>query len=142
MNSMEKEIVLELELAKLMVKDLEKLWKTYAKKALQAKQEREMRQVKKGFLDCETKAELVDLYGYGEIDEDTYNRGLDYFDNPEKPELSTIELHRKNIKEILSRWKGTVMELQYELNPPVEDTENAFDKAARLEREERYKNMM
>ena len=112
MNSMEKEIELELELAKLMVKDLEKLWKSYAKKALQAKQERETRQVKKGFMDCETREELIDLYGYGEIDEDTYNRGLDYFDNPEKPEMSTIELHRKNIKEILSRWKGTVIELQ------------------------------
>jgi len=142
MGQIEREIEKELELAKLMVKDLERLWKSYAKKALQAKQERETRQVKKGFLDCETKEELIDLYGYGEIDEDTYNRGLDYFDSPEKPELSIIELHRKNIKEMLGRWRGTIMELQEELNPQVKDTENIFEKMDRLEREERYKNMM
>lgn len=132
----------ELELAKLMVKDLEKLWKSYAKKALQARQERETNQVKKGFHDCETKEELIDLYGYGDIDSETYQRGLSYFDTPDKPKLSTIELHRKNIKDMLNRWKGTVNELKEELNPSVKDTENIFEKMDRLEREERYKNMM
>lgn len=131
----------DLELAKLMVSDLEKLWNSYAKKALQAKQERETKQAKKGFLDCETKEELIDLYGYGDIDEETYQRGLDYFDNPEKPKLSVIELHRKNIKELLGRWQGTVKELQEELNPQIPQTETVFEKMDRLDREERYKNL-
>lgn len=142
MDSIEKEIERELEIAKLMVADLEKLWKSYAKKALQAKQERETRQIKKGFLNCETREELIDLYGYGEINDETYQRGLDYFDNPEKPELSIIELHRRNIKELLNGWKGTVKELQEELTPTVKQSENLFEKMDRLEREERYKNMM
>lgn len=142
MTKLNKEMEQELELAALMVKDLKKLWSSYAKKALQARQERELKQTKKGFLDCETREELIDVYGYGEMDEDTYHRGLNYFNNPEKVELSVIELHRKNIKEILSRWEGTIKELQEEIEPQIKQRENAFEKLEREEREERYKNMM
>ncbi len=49
-----REIETEIELSKLMIKDLERLWKSYAKKALVAKQERELRQDKKGFLEYES----------------------------------------------------------------------------------------
>lgn len=133
----------ELEAAILMVKDLQKLWNSYAKKALLAKQERELRQVKKGFLDYENEEELADGYGWNDIDEDSYKRGLEYFENLKKPPvLSVIEQHRKNILELLNLWKGTVSELNEELHP-TEDVpvENSFDKLARLEREERSRQM-
>lgn len=124
----------ELDLAKLMVKDLDKLWKSYAKKALEAKQE------KKGFCDCETKEELIDLYGYAEIDDDTYRRGLDYFDSPKKPNLSLIELHRQNVRELLDRWRGTIKEIEDELAPP-EHKETVFERLDREEREAKAEYM-
>lgn len=137
------ELELELEAATLMVKDLDKLWKSYAKKALMAKQERELRQEKKGFLEYENENELADGYGWAEIDEDTYNRGIEYFENLKKPPvLSVIEQHRKNVLELLNLWKGTVSELRNELHPTeIIPEENAFDKLARLEREERFQEM-
>ena len=113
-----REIEQEIELSKLMIKDLERLWKSYAKKALIAKQERELKQDKKGFLEYETYEDLHDAYGGGYIDEETFYRGVDYFKNFGKsPELSVIEKHRQRIKEILNREKGTLKELSEELNP-------------------------
>lgn len=122
-----------------MAKDLEKLWKSYAKKAQAAKEERERRQEKKGFLEYETLEELIDAYGYGVIDEETYYRGRQYFESLKKPpERSIIEIHRNRIKELVNRYKGTVIELEEELNPPEKKREeNAFGKREREIREER-----
>lgn len=116
-SEIRREIEQEIELSKLMIKDLERLWKSYAKKALIAKQERELKQDKKGFLEYETYEELHDAYGGGYIDEKTFYRGIDYFKNLDKsPELSVIEKHRQRIKEMLNREKGTLKELSEELN--------------------------
>lgn len=138
-----REIEREIELAKLMAKDLEKLWKSYAKKAQAAKEERERRQEKKGFLEYKTREELVEAYGWGVIDEDTYRRGLEYFENLKKPpERSVIEIHRSRIKELVNRYKGTIIELEDELNPPEKEREeNAFEKRERELREERVEAM-
>lgn len=141
MTELEKqEIRNDIVISEMLIKDLNKVWKSYAKKALIAKQERELKQEKKGFLDCETERELIDLYGWGEIDEETYRRGLDYFQKINKPpELSIVEKYRKRLKELISREKGTIIELNEELNPTEKvPEENAFEKYERLEREERY----
>ena len=137
------EIKQEIELAELMVKDLEKLWKSYAKKAQAAKEERERRQEKKGFLEYETLEQLIEAYGWGYIDEETYNRGRQYFEDLKKPpERSIIEIHRSRIKELVNRYKGTVIELEEELNPPEKKREeNAFEKREREIREERVAAM-
>lgn len=133
----------EIELAELMISDLQKVWKSYAKKVLAAKQEREIRQVKKGFLGHETVEELIEAFGYEYISEADYYKGLEYFENLKKPpELSVIETHRKRIKEKINLLSGTIKELQEELEPVVKaPEENVFDKIAREEREQRYKNM-
>lgn len=143
-ESTKREIAEDIEISEMFVKDLERLWKSYSKKALIAKQERELKQEKKGFLDCETKQELIDLYGYGEIDDDTYYRGLDYFDSlNEPPELSAIEKYRVRLKDLINREKGTIKELNDELNPveKKQPEENAFDRYDRLRREERNKEL-
>lgn len=60
-----------------------------------------------------------------------------------KRQLSCIELHRKNLKEIRDRWKGTVEELREELDEmdgtvKEVDTRTAFEKLEAEERAERY----
>ncbi|MEG2429031.1 MAG: hypothetical protein RSA99_01480 [Oscillospiraceae bacterium] len=139
-KDIENEIKEELQLAELMVKDLQRLWNSYAKKALIAKQERELKQEKKGFMECENIEELADAFGYGEMSEEIYYKGLEYFENADKPpKQSIVELHRKNIKKILDNWKGTVKMLNDELNPPEKkEEETVFEKIEREEREERY----
>lgn len=141
---MKKEIAREIEIAKLMVKDLERIYKSNAKKALAAKQERELKQEKQGFIEYETEAELIDAWGGAYIDEDTYRRGIEYFENLKKPPLpSVIEQHRKNIEELMDWWNGTIAELTEELYLAEKmPEENAFGKMDRIEREERYRNMM
>ena len=143
-TNQKQEIARDLELANLMVKDLQKLWNSYAKKALIAKEEREHRQEKKGFMDCENEYELMDAYGSDYIDEETYRRGLEYFENAKKPPtLSVVEAHRKRIRDYLDLWKGTVNELNEELcQHEKRPEENIFDKMARAEREEHYRNML
>ncbi len=141
------EVESELELAELMVKDLQKLWASYAKKALEAKQERELRQEKKGFLEYETVEELINGYGYGfgygeDEDREIYRRGLEYFENlKQPPKLSVIEHHRANIKALLDNYKGTVKMLKDELDE-LEGKKNlpqesVFERLERQEREER-----
>lgn len=139
-----REVKRELELATLMVKDLQRLWSSYAKRALIAKQERELKQDKKGFLEYETEAELIEAWGGAYIDEDTYRHGLEYFESIKRPpSLSVIEEHRRNIQTLLNRWKGTVETLTEELNPKENiPKESIFDKMAREERQERYRSMM
>ncbi len=138
-EEMKLEIQEEIEMAELMVKDLTKIWKSYAKKALEAKTERELKQEKKGFLDCENENELQELYGFGEIDDDTYHRGLEYFKNAKKPpKLSVIERHRKRVKDLLDNEKGTLIELKRELEPEeAKQEENGFEYYDRINREKR-----
>lgn len=139
-----KEARIELELARLMVKDLEKLWKSYAKKAQAAKEERERRQEKKGFLEYETLEELTEAYGYAVIDEETYIRGQDYFKSlsNKAAERSLTETHRERIKELLNRYKGTVEYLEEELDPPKDkDPENGFEAYDREQRNKRCEEM-
>lgn len=133
----------EIILSEMLAKDLERLWKSYAKKALVAKQERELKQEKNGFLECETEQELIDLYGYGDIDDETYYCGLDYFKNLKKPpELSAIEKYRTKLKELINREKGTIIELNEELSPTEKQPEeNAFARYDRLRRKERVEEL-
>lgn len=142
-SGMRNEILEEIELAKLMINDLERLWKSYAKKALIAKQEREKRQDKKGFLDYENYEELHDAYGDGYIDEETYYRGKKYFEKLNKPpELSVVEKHRARIKEMLNNEKGTLKELMEELNPTdKKEAPKGFEAYDREKRKERLKDM-
>lgn len=114
------------------------------KKALEAKQERELKQEKKGFLEYETKEDLIEAWGYSSIDEETYYRGLDYFENLKKPpELSVMEKHRERLKRLIDIEKGTIIELKAELEPEEKKAqENAFERAERLEREERNSNLI
>lgn len=138
-----KEINEAIELAELFLKDIEKVWKSYAKKALEAKQERERKQEKKGFLEYETKEELIEAWGYESIDEETYYRGLEYFENLKKPpELTVIEKHRGRLKRLIDIEKGTILELKAELEPEEKKhVETAFERAERLEREEKLSTL-
>ncbi len=139
-----KEIIQEIEITELLVKDLKRLRSSYANKAFKAKQERELKQDKKGFLDCNSIPELQDLYGYGDIDEATYRRGIEYFESLNVPvELSTVERYRLKLKDMISKAEGTIKELNDELNPTEKVTpENIFKKMDREEREQRYKSMI
>lgn len=111
------EIEQEIELAKMMVADMDKVFKKYAKAAIEAEQKRQEKVRSEKYKDCDTGAELQELYGWGEITEDEYRSGLEFFDNKENrlKQLSLVEKHRKNLKEIRDRWKGTITELQQEL---------------------------
>ncbi len=142
-DSQRREIEEEIALAELMINDLNRLWKSYAKKAFIAKQEREKRQDKKGFLDYQNEEELEDAYGYADIDEETYNRGRDYFKSLKKPpDLSVVEKHRNRIKELLNIEKGTLKELMEELNPAEKkETVNGFVAYDNAQREKRQKEM-
>lgn len=141
---MTKEIKQKIELAQMMVADLDKIFKKYAKAALAAAEARaeKIRQTK--YMGCENPRELQDLYGFGDMSQTEYEAGLDFFREREveKSRQSLIELHRKNVKELRDRWKGTVIELQDEL-----DELNGVEKGKPLtfieqleakERQERY----
>jgi len=107
----------EIELAKMMVKDIDNVFRKYAKAAMTAAAERKEVIRKKKYRECENKGELQELYGWGGLTEEAYYAGLDFFDDLElsKNRLSLIEQHRKNLQEIRDRWKGTVNELREEL---------------------------
>ncbi len=140
------EIEQEIELAKMMAADIDKVFKKYAKAALAAEQARAEKFRNKKYKGCEDIQELQDLYGWGEFTEKEYQEGIEFFECWEegKKQLSLIELHRKNLREIRDRWKGTVRELQEELdelNGVVKDTRNAFEKREAEERAERYAAM-
>ncbi len=137
------EILVELECAKLMVKDLEKVWKSYSKKAYQARIERERNSTNKLFHGCECEQELQDLYGFGEITEEVYCQGLEHFKEQKRPPiLSTVEKHRANLKRLIASWKGSILELEQELDPVEKNPQlNAFEKLELEEKQERYKNM-
>jgi|GEM_PF-2350490 len=140
------EIEQEIELAKMMVADIDKIFKKYAKAALAAEQARTEKIRDEKYKGCDDTRELQDLYGYAELTEEEYKEGLEFFDGREdrKRQLSLIERHRKNLREIRDMWKGTIKELQEELdelNGVVKDTRNAFEKLDAKERAERYAAM-
>lgn len=140
------EIEQEMELAKMMVADIDKVFKKYAKAALAAEQARAEKIRDEKYKGCNDSRELQDLYGYAELTEEEYKEGIEFFNSREdrKKQLSLIEKHRKNLRDIRDIWKGTVKELQEELdelNGVFKDTRNAFEKREAEERAERYAAM-
>lgn len=124
----------EMQLAEMMASDIDKLYKKYAKAALQAEWERIEKVRVEKFKDCSTVQELQDLYGWDVITIDEYEAGRHFLEEKEKriKQLSLVEKHRANLKEIRDRWKGTIKELQEELDElnGVEKVKpmNAFEK--------------
>jgi len=118
MDNLMEDIEQEIELAKMMAADIDKAYKKYAKAALQAQQDRLEKIRSEKYKGCFTFEELQMAYGYGEITIDEYDEGRDFFATMQTREsqLSLIEKHRKNLKQIRDNWKGTVIELQRELD--------------------------
>ncbi|HBB28162.1 MAG TPA: hypothetical protein DC000_02745 [Clostridiales bacterium] len=141
-----KEIEQELELAEMMVIDIEKIYKKYAKSA-QTEAEKRQEKIKSiKYFDCNNQMELQELYGYGEITEEEYYTGIDFFKELElsKSRKSLIELHRQNIKELRDKWKGTVKELHEELDEisgVVKDKRTYVEKLEADERAQRYSSL-
>lgn len=138
MNSLMGDIEQEIELAKMMAADIDKIYKKYAKAALQAQHDRLEKIRSEKYKDCSNVEELTYLYGFGEFTIDEYDAGREFFESQKTraQQLTLIEAHRKNLKEIRDRWRGTVNELQAELNElngvKKEKSLNAFQ---RLEQE-------
>lgn len=134
----------DIELAHMMAADIDKVYKRYAKAALRAETDRLSRVVETKYMGCLSADELRDgLFAYGSITEDEYCAGIDFFEalGSREKQLSLIELHRKNLKEIRDRWKGTVKELQAELdelNGVVKDNRTFVEKLEAEERAQRY----
>jgi len=142
--NLKQEIEQDIELAKMMVEDIDKVFKKYAKAALNAESERTEKVKAEKYRDCINYDELHELYAYDEITIDELEAGRDFFKSREDriKQLSFVEKHRKNIKEIRDRWKGTVIELQEELSQisgVVKDNRTYFEKLEAEENEERYK---
>ncbi len=142
-----KEIEIEIELANMMVADLDKIFKKYAK-AAQAAAEARLENIRsKKYKDCDNKEELQELYGFGDLSEDEYYAGLDFFDEKEtnQKRLSLIEQHRQNVKELRDRWKGTEKELKQELDEldgiVYEKPQTYVEKLKAQERQERFEAM-
>lgn len=145
--SLKHEIEQDIELAKMMVADIDKLYKKYAKSALQAERERKEKIRNEKYLCCANVEELKELYGYGEITIEEYDAGRDFFEAQEKrsKQLSLVERHRKNLRELRDKWKGTVNEFQQELdelNGVQKDTRTYIEKLEYEERKERYASMI
>ena len=137
----------DIELAKMMAADIDKVYKKYAKAALKDSEERLEKVRNESFHGCTNVEELQDLYGYGSITLAEYDEGRDFMTQREerKKQLSLIEQHRKNLKDIRDRWKGTVKELQDELNQMngvVKDKRTYIEKLEAAERAERYATLL
>ena len=133
----------EIELAKMMAADIDKVYKRYAKAALKAAQERTEKIRLEKYHGCVDVEELQDLYAYAEITLEEYDTGRDFFEEQQirAKRLSLIEKHRQNLKDIRDRWKGTINELQQELdelNGVQKDTRTFVEKLEAQERAERY----
>lgn len=140
------EVEQELELAEMMVADLDKVFKKYAKSAQIEFDKRQEKIKSTKYFECSDVVDLQEFYGYGNITEEEYYAGLDFFKELElsKSRKSLIELHRQNIKEIRDKWKGTVKELQTELdeiNGVVKDNRTYVEKLEAEERAERYSSL-
>ena len=138
-----REIEQDIELAKMMTDDMDKVYKKYAKAALKASEERLEKICNEKYHGCVSADELQNLYAYDEITLEEYDKGRDFFIEREKrkKQLSIVELHRSNLKDLRDRWKGTVKELQDELdnlNGVVKDKRSYVEKLESEERAERY----
>lgn len=142
--STKQEIEQEIELAEMMAADIDKVYKKYAKAALEAEQKRLEAAKETIYMGCQDKDELQELYGFGDLTEEEYYGGIEYFDsmNTRKKQLSLIEKHRQNLKDIRNRWKGTVKELKEELEElggvKVQQPMNYIEQLEQQERQERY----
>jgi hypothetical protein len=144
--SIMQDIERDIELAKLMASDIDKVYKKYAKAALLAEQARAEKVRAEKYHDCTSVAELQNSYGYGEITLEEYDAGRDFFEAQEArgKQLSLVEHHRKNLREIRDRWRGTAIELQRELdemNGVVKDERTYVEKLEAEECAERYAQM-
>lgn len=142
-KSLKKNIEQDIELAKMMVTDIDKVFKKYAKSALKSAEERAEKIRNESYRGCTTVEELHDLFGYDEITLAELDEGRAFFEAREerKNQLTFVEQHRKNLKDIRDRWKGTVKELQDELdkmNGVVKDNRTYIEKLETEERAERY----
>ena len=139
-------ILQEIELAQMMATDIDKVYKKYTKSALQAQQERIDKIATEKYHGCTTPEELQSLYTYDEITLEEYDAGRDFFAEQEtrKKQLSLVEQHRANLKELRDRWKGTAKELKDELDEmsgKQKDTRTYVEKLEAEERAERFANM-
>lgn len=144
--ALKQEIENDIVLAGMMADDLDKMYKKYAKAALEAQNERINKIREEKYHGCSNADELHDLYGQDIITLDEYDAGRDFFDGQEerKRRMSFIERHRKNLKDLRDLWRGTVKELQEELdemNGVVKDTRTYLEKLEAEERAERYKQL-
>ena len=142
-QAIERDIVL----AKMMADDIDKVFKKYAKAALKAAEERQEKFRDEKYHGCTTIAELQEIYGYGEMSLEEYEEGIDFINAREerKNQLSLVEQHRINLKYLRDNYKGTVKELQDELNKlegVVKDNRSYVEKLEAEERAERYKNII
>ena len=141
--NLRQEIEQEIELAKMMSADIDKVYKKYAKAALQAQQDRLEKIRDEKYRGCSTVEELEMVFGHGDITIDEYDEGREFLAELKTRELqlSLIERHRKNLKEIRDNWKGTVIELQRELDElngvKKQPKLNAFEKLEQERRAER-----
>ncbi len=141
--SIKQDIERDIELAKMMADDIDKVYKKYAKGALQAQQERLEKIRNEKYHGCADAVELEELYAYGDITTEEYDAGRDWFNEQytRMNQLSLVEQHRKNLKELRDKWKGTVNELIAELdelNGVRKDTRTYIEKLEAQERAERY----
>ncbi|WP_018306295.1 hypothetical protein [Desulfitobacterium hafniense] len=142
-NNLRQELEQEIELAKMMAEDIDKVYKKYAKAAFQAQWDRLEKIRAEKYKGCSTDEELLDLFAYGEITMDEYDEGRDFLAELKvrESQLSLIERHRKNLKEIRDNRKGTVIELQRELDElngvKKQPKLNAFEQREQEERAER-----
>lgn len=146
MKNLKQDIEQDIELAKMMVADIDNVYKKYAKAALKASEERAEKIKNEKYHGCTTDEELQTLYGYEEITLAEYDEGRNFLAAREdrKKQLSLVEQHRKNLRDLRDRWKGTVNELQDELdelNGVVEDKRTYLEKQEAEERAERYAQM-
>ena len=142
-KNLKKEIEQDIELAKMMAIDIDKVYKKYAKAALKASEERIEKIKDQKYHGCSTREELQNLYGYDEITLAEFDEGIDFLESREerKRQLSLIETHRKNLKDIRDSWKGTVRELQDELDAMNGITKDNRSFIEKLEAEERYASL-
>lgn len=138
-NELEEEILL----AEMMSIDIDKIYKKYAKSALEAEQKRVEKIKTEKYNGCSTFEELQNLYAYGEITLYEFDAGRDFLKlrDERMEQLSLVEKHRKNLKELRDKWKGTVKELQEELNEingVIKDKRTYVEKLEAEERSERY----
>lgn len=141
--ALKQEIENDIILARMMADELDKAYKKYAKAALEVQKERFNRIRDEKYHGCTNADELHDLYGCDEITLEEYDAGRDFFEGQEARmrQMSFVERHRKNLKDLRDRYKGTAKELQEELddlNGVVKEKPlNAFERLEQEDRNER-----